>query len=352
MATIQERQLKDGSTRYRVIVRQKGYKPETATFRRKTDAKEWAKKTETAMLEDRHFKNRSARKRTLRELLDRYMREVLPRKTRVMQQQAIQLRWWQEQIGHITLSELSPRIIARNRDILLNSPVTNNKPRRPATVNRYLAVLSHALTVAVKEWEYLSENPAKKVTRLREGQGRTRFLSQQEIADLLAACKESTCKALFPIVVLGLSTGARKMEILSLRWKDIDFNRELITLLKTKNRETRSVSLKGQALTILKEIKRVRRIDTDLVFPRNNPKTPLEVRKAWVKALTAAKIEDFKFHDLRHTAASYLAMNGASLVEIAEILGHKTLQMVKRYTHLTEAHTADIIQRMNENILG
>jgi len=352
MATIQERKLKDGSTRYRVIVRQKGHKPETATFRRKTDAKEWAKKIESAMLENRHFKNRVARKRTLAELIEKYIKEVMPKKSDIMQQQVIQLNWWKEQMGHMTLAELSSRDIAKHRDILLNSPVKEDTPRKPSTVNRYLAVLSHAFTIAVEEWEWLQDNPAKKVRRLSESKGRTRFLSEQEMTDLLEVCKASECKVLFPIVLIALSTGARKMEILNLRWKDVDFKREVIILRKTKNKETRSIPLKGQALSILSDMKRVRRIDTDLVFPGNNPLSPIEFRKHWVQALKTARIENFKFHDLRHTAASYLAMNGASLMEISAILGHKTLEMVKRYAHLTEAHTAEIVERMNRKILG
>jgi len=99
---------------------------------------------------------------------------------------------------------------------------------------------------------------------------------------------------------------------------------------------------------------KIRRLDTDLLFPsKNNAKTkPIHLRDPWKKALTAAQIDDFRFHDLRHSAASYLAMNGASLVEIADILGHKTLSMVKRYSHLSEAHTASVVSSMNEKIFN
>ena len=96
----------------------------------------------------------------------------------------------------------------------------------------------------------------------------------------------------------------------------------------------------------------IRRIDTNLLFPDETGKKPVEIRPAWEKVLKEARLKDFKFHDLRHSAASYLAMNGASLAEIAEVLGHKTLQMVKRYSHLSEQHTASVVSKMNEKIFG
>ncbi len=181
-----------------------------------------------------------------------------------MQQQTVQLDWWKNNAGHITLSDLSPRIIAEYRDKLIKIPVGEDKPRSPATVNRYLAALSHALSVAVEEWEWLQDNSAKKVRRLKESQGRTRFLSQEEVTALLETCRASECKPLLVIVVMALSTGARKMEIMSLRWKEIDFNRETMTLLKTKNGEIRVVPVKGQALVLLKGMNKVRRLDTNL----------------------------------------------------------------------------------------
>jgi integrase len=100
---------------------------------------------------------------------------------------------------------------------------------------------------------------------------------------------------------------------------------------------------------------KVKRLDKRLLFPgrlKRKDIKPTDLRLPWLEALKKAQVDDFRFHDLRHSAASYLAMNGASLAEIAEVLGHKTLQMVKRYSHLSEAHTAGVVSRMNERILG
>ncbi len=118
-------------------------------------------------------------------------------------------------------------------------------------------------------------------------------------------------------------------------------------LHETKNEERRAIPLAGPALDLLRELSRIRRIDSDLVFAGPDGRA-IFPRKPWERALRAAQIDDFRFHDLRHSAASYLAMSGATLAEIAEVLGHKTLAMVKRYSHLTEAHTAGVVARRNE----
>jgi len=151
---------------------------------------------------------------------------------------------------------------------------------------------------------------------------------------------------------LALSTGMRQGEIMNLRWQDVDFEKGIIILHETKNDERRAVPLTSYALELLKEQNKLRRIDTDLLFPGKNPKKPVFIRAPWITAVKEAKLLDFRFHDLRHSAASYLAMNGATLSEIAEILGHKTLQMVKRYSHLTEQHTSKVVAKMNRQIFS
>ncbi len=149
-----------------------------------------------------------------------------------------------------------------------------------------------------------------------------------------------------------MSTGARRGELLSLCWADVDLKRGILTLRETKNSETRVVPLTGYALDILTHHAKIRRLDTSFVFPDRTGTRPLGIREAWDCAVKRAEITNFHSHDLRHSAASYLAMNGASLMEIAEILGHKTLNMVKRYAHLSEAHTAGVVARMNQAIFG
>ncbi len=352
MATIEERKGVDGDVNYRVRVRLRGFPPQSASFRRLTDAKKWIQQTESAIREGRHFKTVESRKHTLKDAIERYIRSVLvSKKPNSQKDQKQQLQWWSENIGYLSMADVTPSIIVEQRDKLAQGK-TLRGDRTPATVNRYLAILSHLFTVCVKEWGWVHENPVLKVSRLREPRGRVRFLSDEERTQLLGACKKSESAYLYLVVVLALSTGARKMEILSLKWKDVDLPRGVITLHETKNGERRLLTLKSLALDLMKEHAKIRILHSDFVFPANSLKKPLDITTPWETALRRAEIKDFRFHDLRHSAASYLAMNGASLAEIAEILGHKTLQMVKRYAHLSDAHTSKVVARMNEKIFG
>jgi integrase len=382
MASIRRRTHKDGSTTYRVDVRLKGFPPQRATFKRLTDARKWGEGTEAAIRENRYFKTAEARKHSFGELVDRYIRDVLPRKPKLEIDQTRQLNWWRSELGHFTLADLTPARITEARDKLAREPIplTSKQPkpdaaaryRSPATINRYLAALSHMFNGAVEEWGWLEDSPMRKVRSLTEPRGRVRFLSEDttgpngetidgERTRLLKACQGSSNHYLYPVVVLALSTGMRQGEIMGLMWDDVDLHRGRITLHETKNGERRVVPLAGKAMELLKQHAKVRRIDTQLVFPGKvkirRPGEfvtykPMDLRTPWESALQKAGIEDFRFHDLRHSAASYLAMNGASLAEIAEVLGHKTLQMVKRYAHLSEAHTAGVVASMNARIFG
>ncbi len=361
MASIRKRTNKDDSVSYRVDVRLKGFPAQRATFSRLTDARKWAKHVESAIEEGRYFKTTEARKHTLQDAITSYKKSVLPAKKDGKKQEA-QLNWWADEIGPYTLADVTPAMLGETRDKLAQD-------RGPATVVRYMAALSHMFTVAVNEWGWLESNPMRKVSKPREPRGRVRFLSDDsmgpdgkkvdgERSRLLKACKESNNPHLHTIVVLALSTGMRQGEILNLRWPDVDLNNGRVILHETKNGERRVVPLLGRALDLLKakdkarRDEKVRRIDTDLLFPGRNPKKPVFIRAPWLEAVKAAGIEDLKFHDLRHSAASYMLMSGASLGEIAELLGHKTLQMVKRYSHLSEPHAASVVARMNVRIFG
>ena len=391
MATITERIAQDGSKSYRVEVRLKGSPRISETFTRLTDARRWASATETAILEGRHFGTVEAKRRTLGEAIDRYIRDILPTKeASTARDQLRQLAWWKKRLGAKTLFEITPDLLAEHRELLGKEPITPRQPprkpgtpakesparyRTPATVTRYLAVLSHLLTVAVNEWRWIESNPLSKVTKPKEPRGRVRYLSEDEpgpngetipgeLTRLMKACRESDSPDLYPAVVLALSTGARAQEILGLRWPQVDFSRRVATLYDTKNKEIRPLPLSGLALELLRERSKVRRLDTDLIFPGRKIRAPgadssqaptyrpVVLRTPFLTALKRAGINDFRWHDLRHSAASYLAMNGASLAEIAEVLGHKTLEMVKRYAHLSPAHTARVVESMNKRIFG
>lgn len=352
MATIEKRTTKEGETSYRVKVRLRGYPVQSASFGSLTLARRWGQQTESAIREGRHFKTAEAKKHTLNEMIDRYLNQELSRRPKTKKDQERHFVWWKKEIGTYLLSDITPALIVQCRDKLSNGSTQYESSRANGTVNRYLAALSKCFTIGVKEWGWLEENPVRKVSKFSEPRGRVRFLNDDERKQLLDVCKKSENPYLYPIVLVALSTGARKNEVLTLTWDQIDLRHRTIILHETKNGERRALPITNIIYKLLEEHAKIRRIDSKLLFPSSTPNTPVSIRNGWVKALQEAKIEDFRFHDLRHSAASYLAMNGATPGEIAAVLGHKTLQMVKRYSHLSEAHTANVVAKMNERIFG
>lgn len=352
MAVIETRRAADGKVTHRVKIRLQGHAPETASFARLTDAKRWAQSTESAIREGRYFPTSLARRHTLGDLIDRYLKEVIPTKPKNGSNTEQHLKWWKAELGNFSLAAVTPAEISARRNKLLATKTRRGTAMANATVVRYMASLSHAFSIAVKDWEWLDDTPMRKVGKPKEPRGRERFLSDGERDALLAACKASSSQFLYPVVVLALSTGMRSGEIMGLRWPAVDLNRGLVMLKDTKNGSSRGVALAGHALEQLKALAKVRRIDTDLLFYGSDPTKPVVLKKPWTTATKKAKLTDFRFHDLRHSAASYLAMNGASTIEIAAVLGHKTLQMVKRYSHLSTSHTSAVVTAMNDKIFG
>ncbi len=359
MASIQPRKNSKGETKYTVQVRLKGFPPQVATFHRFTDAKKWAQSTESAIRENRYFQHSEAKKHTVSDMTDRYLKWVGKQNPKRLKDAKPILDWWESQIGSYLLSDLSRSLLSQKVEVLMERKVKRkNKetgkteliPIGPARVNRYLSVLSHACTIAVNEWEWLNENPMRKISKMKEPRGRDRFLSDDERNALLQSCLLSDYKSLYLIVVLTLSTGMRRSEVMNLRWPQVDLSRRQVILHETKNGEKRCLPLRGHALEIITQHQKVRRIDTDMLFPSKKGDKAYEIKRSWNHALQRAGIDNFRFHDLRHSAASYLAMNGASLPEIAEVLGHKTFDMVKRYAHLSHEHTGNVVENMNERI--
>ncbi len=356
MATIEERITTDGTKSYRAKVRLKGRPSASATFSKRSDAREWAQSTEAAIKEGRYFKTAESKRHTLADLIDRYLAEVMPDKPKSMKDQTQQLKWWKVKLGEYVLADITTPLLIETRSKLRQETITKGKQktkRSNATINRYCAALSHVFSIAVREWEWMESNPMKKIKRLKEDRGRDRYLNEKEIERLLTACDEYENDALYLIVILALSTGARQSEILYLHWNNVDLKRRLITFVETKNGEIRSVPLEGRAYELIKQRSKTRRIDTKLIFPsNNNPNKPLSIHSIFKRAVEKAKIKDFRFHDLRHSCASYLTMNGASITVVAEILGHKTLAMVKRYSHLSQEHKSDVVAAMNNKLFG
>lgn len=349
MATFEKRTGTTGKTTWRVRVRRQDGPWLTKSFPRKIDAQEWARSIEHKLDMGEHVPSSEARKRTLAEAISRYLTVTLPHSKfqKNAKEQTRMLQWWAAELGHLPLVAITPATIAEVRDRLATEPLKNGKLRSGSTINRRISALSACLTVAVKEYGWLAKNPIPNVTRMPDSKGRERFLTPAERVALLRACEASECDALAPLVKLALATGARKSELVGLLWANVDLDRRTARFVDTKNGDNRTVPLAAPAVEVLREW-RSGRLPVGPVFPM----TVHDVNKPWRAARDAAGLHDFRFHDLRHSAASYLAMSGASLMDIAAILGHKTLAMVKRYSHLSEQHTTAAVDRMAEKFLG
>ncbi|WP_333688485.1 site-specific integrase [Methylococcus capsulatus] len=348
MATIRNRKTRDGKPSWHVQIRLKGHPTVTASFERKTDAAKWAQDTESAIRDGRYFPTVEAKRHTLDELIERYRREELPKlrsgKTRIPH-----LEWWASELGAYTLADIKPALLVSTRNKLLRRINGRGTLTSKSTANRYDATLSHAFTVAMKEWQWVDDNPFRKIKTLKEPEGRIRFLSDDERERLLMECRAHS-EDLYAIVVLALSTGARKSEITGLAWADVDLKTGLATFQNTKNGYRRSVPLTGHALDLVKEIASRRRFKSEYLFPGRFTGRPAVIQNIFEAAVKRAGIEDFHFHDLRHSAASYLVMAGVDMRTVAEILGHRDLKMTHRYAHLSRAHVTNAMDKLNRAI--
>jgi integrase len=362
MATIQTITLpgRDAKSRpqkrYRVLIRRVGLKPISRTFKKKKEALEWATGMEADRDKLENYPDQEARRRTLAEAIDRYMDDFQGKDRSVLSR----LGWWRDHYGayrlhYLTRAEikealrkLSASNAQRNQGRKAKGTIDLGRPRSAGTINRYHQALQGLLSWCVDEG-WLTKNPAKEIKRKTEPKGRKRFLSDVERERLLEACKSSEWRGLYPLVLLALSTGARLGELLSLTWDKVDLERGTALLEDTKNEDDRILPLVSKVRDELEKYRKVRSLSgARLFYSPAHPAKPIPdatFRTYWDAALRAAEINDFRFHDLRHSCASYLAMSGASLIEIADVLGHRTLAMVQRYAHLTHQHRAELLER-------
>jgi len=354
MATIMKRKLQRTNQHcYTARIRVKGYREEIKSFSTRSAAKAWATSTEAAMREGRYLITHTKQNITIEMMISKYLKEVLPKnpKARLKGTVSQQLRFWQRRIGHFKLTEISSRLIVQIRDELSVGITPRGNIRKPATVNSYINCLNHCFNIAMKEWNWINQNPVTNVGRLKKNNARVRFLKAHERERLLKACEQVSSGYLKKIVQFAIYTGSRRGELENLRWGQIDFRRRKLYFLDTKNGESRGVHISEPLSKLLKSIHSADCHSDHLVFRSpKDPYRPIRFNNSFKKALKMARIKDFRFHDLRHDAASLLAQNGATLLEIASVLGHKTLAMVKRYSHLTEDHTKTILEKMNSNI--
>jgi len=211
--------LEDGTYRYRVRIQIKGHKPISKNFKSLVHAKQWKRVTEGQIEKGLYVSFSKADQYTVADAIRRYRKEILPHKTNDGENVARHLNRWETELGHLKLSRLNPSVIAEVRDRMLSENIRPDQLRSNSTVSRYLASFSHVLTTAVREWQWMNENPCIKVRKPKSPPGRVRYLSREELVRLTEECKRSQNKDLHLLFLIALTTGARKSEILGLKGK-------------------------------------------------------------------------------------------------------------------------------------
>ena len=317
MATFRKR----GAYQWQAQVRKKGQPLQTRTFETRAEAEQWARAIEVEMDKGVFVSRAEAESTTLKELLERYLAEITP---------------LQERCGPETNRLRALMRHAARPAVCRRHPRHGHRPlpRRTAaqgqssTVKRDLVLLGHVFEVARKEWGIHVHNPVRDIRLPGDSRPRDRRLQTGEEPRLLDACQEARNPWLLPIVQLALETAMRQGELIRLRWEHIDLNRRTAHLPDTKNGEARTVPLSSTAIRVLRALPRSLH---GQVFPGI---TTEAIKRAYIRAVRRAGIENLRFHDLRHEATTRLFEKGLNIMEVASITGHKDLRMLRRYTHL------------------
>jgi integrase len=244
------------------------------------------------------------------------------------------------------LSEIDYQMIEEFKVKRMKSITRYGRPRKPATVNRELAILSGIFRMAV-DYEEITENPCRKVDSLPENNQRTRHLSFEE-EDRLFAKLTGEREHLRPLVTVALYAGPRRGELLKLRWSNLDFGLDLINFTETKTNRDRAVPMEPIVREALLELSQ-QIGDAEFVF--TNPDTGTrytDVKKSFTAACREAGITNFTFHDLRHTFGTRLADAGVDVVKIKELMGHASIMTTMRYIHATDQGKRGAITVLSE----
>ena len=318
MATYEKR-----ASGWRARIRRQGIGTIDRHFKTKSEARQWAKRIE-AKYENREIQTAlpSTINLTLNAALKRYRKEVTPLKRGAIQERRRIDAWLKEPLARERLLDISGRHFAVYRDRRIR------EGKSPSTVRLELALISHVFTVARREWglEFIT-NPVRNIRMPPLPQGRDRRFVGDEEQRLLIGARQCGSPWLAPIIEIAVETAMRQGEILAIRWDDTDLDRRVTRLRHTKNGDGRMVPLSTRAIDVLQALEPK---IAGLIFPYKAN----AVRLAFTRLRSSLDIEDLRFHDLRHEATSRLFEKGLNQMEVAAITGHKTLQMLKRYTHL------------------
>jgi integrase len=351
--------VKTESGNWKAVIRKTGFPTATKTFRLKRDAEDWARRAEDEMVRGLYVKRAPAERMLFDDAVDRYLQEVTPTKRPFTQQsEKHRAATLKRHFGKYSLAGITAELVAKFRDERLAGldrldAKGKPRPRAANTVRLELALIGHLFTVAIKEWGVgLIYNPVLNIRRPSPGAGRNRRISAAEEAALLARVDQHSNPMLRWIVRIAIETGMRSSEINTLQMGQVDLERRIVLLTYTKNTTQRTVPLTREATALFKEAlaNPVRpKKETDLVFfgepGKDKIRRPYNFNKAWREIKTAAGLPELHFHDLRHEAVSRFVEAGLSDQEVSAISGHKSMQMLTRYTHL---RAEDLVSKLDK----
>lgn len=342
--------VKTDSDTWKAIIRKRGWPTVSKTFRTKRDAIDWARRTEDEMVRGVFIQRTSSERVTFSEAMDRYLAEVTPtKKTTTQKREEGVARLLKQFFGKYSLAAITSELVASYRDKRLAERKSNN------TVRIELALLGHLYTTTIREWGMgLTVNPVSNIRKPSPGAGRNRRLMPEEQRKLFEAIDQHSNPMLGWIVRIAIETGMRQSEILELRLSQVDLDRRVVRLEDTKNETSRTVPLTRIATEMFKTAlgNPVRPPSTDLIFfgepGRDGIRRRYEFLKTWGLIKKELGLENLHFHDLRHEAVSRLVEAGLSDQEVASISGHKSMQMLRRYTHLRAEDLVAKLDRINQ----
>ena len=323
MATITRR----GDAQWQAKIRSSTYPPVSKTFETRKEAEAWAKVVESEMVRGLYIDRSEAEKTTLKEALERYRDEITSEKKGAVQECT--------KIGKLLRHPLASRILAsiQSTDMSKYRDEMIKEGLSASTVTKYLALISHLFTVAIKEWRMGVQNPIATIRKPKAGEGRDRRLMEGEEVRLMAALADSGKGTranvwVEPMARLAIETAMRESELLKLKWTDIDLAKCTALARDTKNGDKiRLIPLSSRAISILSAL-------PHSIDGRVFPTTQQAVVQSFTRSCKRAGIEGLRFHDLRHEAASRFFEMGLDVMEVASITGHKTLSTLRRYVHL------------------
>ena len=357
MATFIAYNGKKGTT-IKAIVRIKGYKTKCKSFSGITLAKAWAKKIEAAM-EDGTYKEESPLAAAkinkvhieyVSELINYFRDNVAPTRYADAHKYDCMFDWWIDKIGSIKVVNLTASDLSSCKQILLTEIIQTGEPRKPNTINKYLMCISAVLTYARDELELIEYNPMSKVKTIPKPDGRKRCLSIEELAIYLSACKKEP-EMIYLFVLIALGTGGRYTEVQTLKVENIDFQNQRVFYIDTKNNTSRALYIDDDVMNFLKYYLEKNNIKSGYIFKGKRKDALPFIRGRVYEIIRECGLENFTVHDMRHTFASYAAMNGASLLEIAEMLGQTSVTVTKNYTHLTQKHIDNVVKGFVKKII-